>query len=787
MLSRVVQSIKPLSVKSYYRAVSFQQSRSFFAKALSSGFNTALEDAKLDLLRKQFDRGGGLTDEHKVLSYLKEMNTISPKEAAKVIESGWKNQKIPMNEPVLREYFKAVGALNKFDSVNIQGLLALMPQDGHVAALKGNDSAAITQALASISANSSGGFTAGSSPSNPLYITRENPSFRAQMWKLLRQLLGMFMVLSFIGAMLDDMKGGAMGGRMGMGSAVHQAEHSDKTFDDVVGVDEAKGELEEIVEYLRNPRKFTRLGGKLPKGVLLTGPPGTGKTLLARAIAGEAGVPFFYSSGSEFEEMYVGVGASRVRKLFEAAKSKSPCIIFIDEIDAIGSSRQEKDQSHMKMTLNQLLVEMDGFEQNKGVIVIAATNFADILDKALTRPGRFDKHVNVPMPDIGGRKAILDLYSQRVPIGNDVDTEQIARGTPGFSGAELFNLVNQAALKAAVDGLKNVGMAAFEHAKDKIMMGAERQSAIISPENMKLTAFHEAGHALVAIKTDGSDPVHKATIMPRGRALGMVMQLPDGDQTSQSFKEMLARMDICMGGRVAEELIYGAENVTSGAVGDFQQATRLARAMITKYGYSDKVGPIFLDDRDKLSGETSKQVDEEVNRLLSESYDRAKSLLLKHRKDLDIIANGLVEYETLSGGEIVDLLNGKKPNMKGVRSQRPSRATQEIPLRKSKSKGNGSSGGGAGGRRTVNAKVEDSSSNSNTGGSFFNPWPSSKRVLNTSPPPPITNNNTAANPNKATVEPVKPAASNVNKVVKKDTPAAPAANTTTTKRGPPKE
>jgi ATP-dependent metalloprotease len=322
------------------------------------------------------------------------------------------------------------------------------------------------------------------------------------------------MALSFTSAVLEDFKGGAggLGGRMGMGSVIHQAEHSDKTFNDVVGIDEAKGELEEIVAYLKDPRKFTRLGGKLPKGVLLTGPPGTGKTLLARAIAGEAGVPFFYSSGSEFEEMFVGVGARRVRELFDAAKGKSPCIIFIDEIDAIGGSRKEKDQSAMKMTLNQLLVEMDGFEQNTGVIVIAATNFPNSLDAALVRPGRFDKQVDVPMPDIGGRKAILELYLKKIPTSADVDTEQIARGTPGFSGAELYNLVNQAAVKASVLGAKAVNMAAFEYAKDKIMMGAERRSAVISPETMKMTAFHEAGHALVALKTDGADPIHKVGV-----------------------------------------------------------------------------------------------------------------------------------------------------------------------------------------------------------------------------------------------------------------------------------
>jgi ATP-dependent metalloprotease len=327
--------------------------------------------------------------------------------------------------------------------------------------------------------------------------------------------------------------------------------------------------------------------------MLLMGPPGTGKTLLARAIAGEAGVPFFYASGSEFEEMYVGVGARRVRDLFEAAKARTPCIIFIDEIDAIGSTRQLKEQGAMKMTLNQLLVEMDGFEQNNGVIVIGATNFADVLDSALLRPGRFDKHVTVPLPDVAGRKEVLDHYLSTIPVDDDVSVDVLARGTPGMSGAELSNLVNQAALKASLDGEDAVTHAVLEYAKDKILMGAERKSALISPESARLTAYHEGGHALVATKTKGAHPIHKATIMPRGQALGMVMQLPTGDQTSMSRRQMLADLDVCMGGRVAEEVVFGADEVTSGASSDLMQATRLAREMVTKWGMTDGVGPVF--------------------------------------------------------------------------------------------------------------------------------------------------------------------------------------------------
>lgn len=458
---------------------------------------------------------------------------------------------------------------------------------------------------------------------------------------------------------MDQQGGGA--GRMGQSKEPAVAESSDKRFEDVMGCDEAKAELEEIVAYLKNPETFTRLGGKLPSGLLLMGPPGTGKTLLARAIAGEAGVPFFYASGSEFEEMYVGVGARRMRDLFEAAKKRSPCIIFIDEIDAVGSSRQLKEQQAMKMTLNQLLVEMDGFEQNQGVIVIGATNYADVLDDALLRPGRFDKHVTVPLPDVKGRKQILALYGSKVPLAKDVDLDTLARGTPGMSGAELFNLMNQAALRASVQGAAAVDMAALEYSKDKILMGAERKSAVISAEGAKLTAYHEGGHALVAIHTQGADPVHKATIMPRGQALGMVMQLPGQDQTSFSRRQMLARLDVCMGGRVAEELVFGADEVTSGASSDIQAATSLARSMVTQWGMSEQVGIVFVPKNDtSISPEQRALIDKEVQSLLSASYARATKLLQVHRKELDVLAKALIDRETLSGTEIKDLLAGRK-------------------------------------------------------------------------------------------------------------------------------
>ncbi|KAG2709704.1 hypothetical protein I3760_05G253600 [Carya illinoinensis] len=426
-----------------------------------------------------------------------------------------------------------------------------------------------------------------------------------------------------------------------------------KTFKDVKGCDDAKQELEEVVEYLKNPSKFTRLGGKLPKGILLTGAPGTGKTLLAKAIAGEAGVPFFYRAGSEFEEMFVGVGARRVRSLFQAAKKKAPCIIFIDEIDAVGSTRKQWE-GHTKKTLHQLLVEMDGFEQNEGIILMAATNLPDILDPALTRPGRFDRHIVVPNPDVRGRQEILELYLQDKPLADNVDVQAIARGTPGFNGADLANLVNIAAIKAAVEGAEKLTASQLEFAKDRIMMGTERKTMFISEESKKLTAYHESGHAIVAFNTEAAHPIHKATIMPRGSALGMVTQLPSSDETSVSKKQLLARLDVCMGGRVAEELIFGQDYVTTGASSDLHTATELAHYMVSNCGMSDTIGPVHIKERP--SSEMQSRIDAEVVRLLRDAYDRVKALLKKHEKALHALANALLEYETLSAEEIKRIL-----------------------------------------------------------------------------------------------------------------------------------
>jgi cell division protease FtsH len=449
------------------------------------------------------------------------------------------------------------------------------------------------------------------------------------------------------------------------------------TFEDVAGVDEAKDDLKEIVDFLRDPQKFQRLGGRIPKGVLLVGPPGTGKTLLARAIAGEANVPFFTISGSDFVEMFVGVGASRVRDMFEQAKKNSPCIVFIDEIDAVGRHRGAGlggGNDEREQTLNQLLVEMDGFEANESVILIAATNRPDVLDPALLRPGRFDRHVVVPNPDLAGREKILRVHLRKVPLAPDVDPRILARGTPGFSGADLANLVNEAALLAARRGKRVVMMTELEDAKDKVMMGAERRSMAMSDEEKKLTAYHEGGHAIVALNVVGSDPIHKATIIPRGRALGMVMRLPERDQLSLTRQKMMADLCVAFGGRIAEELVFGHDKVTTGAQSDIEQATRMARAMVTRFGMSDSLGPIaYAENQEEVflghsvsrtqnvSESTAQKIDAEIHRIIDECYAKAKDILTTKTADLNLLARGLLEYETLTGDEIVALLKGIPP------------------------------------------------------------------------------------------------------------------------------
>ncbi|GIX17969.1 MAG: ATP-dependent zinc metalloprotease FtsH [Rhodothalassiaceae bacterium] len=498
---------------------------------------------------------------------------------------------------------------------------------------------------------------------------------------LLSILITWFPMLLLIGVwifFMRQMQAGRGGGAMGFGKSRARllTEKTGRvTFDDVAGIDEAKEELQEIVEFLKDPHKFQRLGGRIPKGALLVGPPGTGKTLLARAIAGEANVPFFTISGSDFVEMFVGVGASRVRDMFDQAKKNAPCIIFIDEIDAVGRHRGAGlggGNDEREQTLNQLLVEMDGFESNEGIILIAATNRPDVLDPALLRPGRFDRQIVVPNPDIVGREKILRVHMRKVPLDKDVDPKIIARGTPGFSGADLANLVNEAALLAARKGKKVVSMAEFEEAKDKVMMGAERRSMVMTEEEKRLTAYHEAGHALVALHCPEADPIHKATIIPRGRALGMVMRLPERDEYAQSRQKMKDNLAIAMGGRVAEELIFGPDRVTSGAASDIQMATRLARAMVTKYGMSDKLGPLQYDENEEeiflgasiarqrhISEQTAREIDEEVRAFVEEAYARARRILEEHLDDLHRLAKALLEYETLSGDEIRAVLEGR--------------------------------------------------------------------------------------------------------------------------------
>ena len=447
----------------------------------------------------------------------------------------------------------------------------------------------------------------------------------------------------------------------GAQNAEAKPELQNTRFTDVHGCDEAKEELQELVEFLKAPDKFSSLGGKLPKGVLLVGPPGTGKTLLARAVAGEAGVPFFYMSGSEFDEVYVGVGAKRVRDLFTAARSKSPAIIFIDELDAIGSKRHERDAAYAKQTLNQLLTELDGFDQNSGVIIIGATNFPQSLDKALTRPGRFDRNVVVPLPDVRGRIAILKHHLRNILTDADADPAILARGCPGFSGAELENVVNQAAIRASKNKAPKVMLDDLIWAKDKIMMGAERRSAVIQQKDKVMTAYHEGGHALVAMLTAESTPLYKATIMPRGHALGLTQMLPELDKVSETKKEMMAQIDVSMGGKVAEELVYGADNVTTGAAADIQSATSIARMMVTQAGMSDALGNVDLaSDYARLSSETKMKIESEVRRLVEEGRERALQLLRGNRDGLDRLAGALVEYETLGKEEMERVVRGEK-------------------------------------------------------------------------------------------------------------------------------
>ncbi|MCE2926067.1 MAG: ATP-dependent zinc metalloprotease FtsH [Rickettsiales bacterium] len=522
-----------------------------------------------------------------------------------------------------------------------------------------------------------------------------------------------FPILLLVGVYIFFMRqmqgGGGRGGALGFGKSRAKllTERTDRvTFEDVAGIEEAKDELVEIVDFLKDPQKYQRLGGKIPRGCLLVGPPGTGKTLLARAIAGEAKVPFFTISGSDFVEMFVGVGASRVRDMFEQGKKNSPCIIFIDEIDAVGRHRGAGlggGNDEREQTLNQLLVEMDGFEANESVIIVAATNRPDVLDPALLRPGRFDRQIVVPNPDINGRAKILEVHLKKVPKAPDVDAHVIARGTPGFSGADLANIVNEAALLAARQGKKVVTMRDLEAAKDKVMMGAERKSMVMSEEEKTMTAYHEGGHALVSLYEPASDPIHKATIIPRGRALGMVMRLPESDKLSYKREKMYADLAVSMGGRVAEEIIFGHEKVSSGASSDIKYATSLARAMVTEWGMSDKIGPLFYGSDQQevflgysmgqqtrtVSNEMANVIDAEIKGLVQSAHEKAQKILTDNLDQLHAIAKALLEYETLSGDEIKAIMKGEairsKPEDGGVK--KPTLVKSSLPSSRSKKTG----------------------------------------------------------------------------------------------------
>ena len=540
-------------------------------------------------------------------------------------------------------------------------------------------------------------------------VERKEPS------ALMNMFLGMLPLVLIIGIsimFMRSMQGGGRGGAMSFGKSrakMLTEASGTKTFEDVAGVEAAKDDLKEVVEFLQDPTKFQRLGAKIPTGALLVGPPGTGKTLLARAVAGEAGVPFFTISGSDFVEMFVGVGASRVRDMFAEARKNSPCIIFIDEIDAVGRHRgvgTSGGHEEREQTLNQLLVEMDGFDGTEGIIIIAATNRPDVLDKALLRPGRFDRQIEVPLPDITGREKIVGVHMRGKPMAKDVDKQYIARGTPGFSGADLANLVNEAALLAARRNKLKISMREFEDARDKVMMGAERRTLVMTEEEKANTAYHEAGHAIVGLNMPGSLPIHKATIIPRGRALGMVQYLPERDQISQSRQEMIARMAMAMGGRAAEELKFGYDAVTSGASSDIEQVTRIATAMVTEWGLSDEIGPIAYVNRDQssfmpgigrgsaISPDTASRIETEIKRLVTEAHETAHKILKKKKKDWIALAEALLEYETLSGDEITELLSDGTPPRRPGDGSGPASPVSSIPTTKRKPKG-GAIGGPA--------------------------------------------------------------------------------------------
>eukprot|EP00730_Choanoeca_flexa_P012667 TRINITY_DN4503_c0_g1_i2.p1 TRINITY_DN4503_c0_g1~~TRINITY_DN4503_c0_g1_i2.p1 ORF type:complete len:724 (+),score=203.51 TRINITY_DN4503_c0_g1_i2:112-2283(+) len=654
-LARLFTHIANQTPRPALRALPVQQQRAHLFGFGDSELEEALDkaDDNPDNAKYQAEAMRLLAEEH-------------PDDAIKRYRSG----RFAVDDAVTKHY---IAALVRADKLKNENLSTLFPAATAQAAGIGGpvrDSLAASYSSARAGAGSTsgmggsrGGFGGGrqdgsGTAEEPFVVAMTEPSMKTQFWRLLRTVLFLLILLSAMNQAVDER---GLGGRaMGADNEVRpETQEHHYTFEDVQGADEAKEELMDVVEFLRHPDQFTRLGGKLPKGVLLVGPPGTGKTLLARAVAGEAGVPFFYCSGSEFDEMFVGVGARRVRELFTAAKKKAPCIIFMDEIDAVGSRRSGRDQSYSKMTLNQLLVELDGFNSSDKVIVVAATNFPESLDPALIRPGRFDTHIKVPLPDVRGRLKILERHASKVELSNTKDLWTIARGTVGFSGAELANLINQAALQASRMQQDNIDLATLEWAKDKILMGAERKQAVITEKDKSVTAYHEGGHALCALYAKGAVPVYKATIVPRGNALGMVTQLPEDDTNSLTREQMMARMVVAMGGRAAEEKIFGYDQVTSGASSDVEQATKMARTMVTKYAMSDKVGPMMFEDEDKISDSTRAVIEAETKKLLDEAMRRAVEILTKHEREHHRLAKALLEHETLTAEQMRMVIKGK--------------------------------------------------------------------------------------------------------------------------------
>ncbi|KAE8452530.1 hypothetical protein EG329_000433 [Mollisiaceae sp. DMI_Dod_QoI] len=581
-----------------------------------------------------------------------------------IIVERYQTNQFASNQACENLYHRALGSLGQSEGGNATN------QNQFGGAPEGNLSHAQLQAIGqAVAASSRGGNiavsrgpTGSGAKDSPLHVVVEE-TIGGTIFKWVKFLLYFFLFtylsLVVVAMVIETFQTFRKVGGKAENEA--KAEHQTVRFSDVHGCDEAKEELQELVDFLKNPDKFNTLGGKLPKGVLLVGPPGTGKTLLARAVAGEAGVPFFFMSGSEFDEVYVGVGAKRVRELFGAAKAKSPAIVFIDELDAIGGKRNARDAAYVKQTLNQLLTELDGFEQNSGVIILAATNFPEMLDKALTRPGRFDRNVVVGLPDVRGRMAILQHHMKKIIAAPDVSLEALAQGTPGFSGAELENIINQAAVHASKAKAQAVSMLDFEWAKDKVMMGAEKKSMVITQQEKVMTAYHEAGHALVIMFTPGTDNLHKVTIMPRGGALGITFHLPEMDKYSKGMNEYHAEIDVCLGGKVAEELIYGSDKVTSGCASDLQHATQVAYSMVTRMGMSDKLGNVDLaSNYENLSMGTKEVIESEVRRFIEESRVRVTNLLTSKRKELELLSKALVDYETLNKEEAYKVIKGEK-------------------------------------------------------------------------------------------------------------------------------